>query len=215
MPLYRLDDALDQIATYAVDLGDTVIEASVEDLLQFTGDGGTEYVLRGHRCEFKGFSYVVAGHPELRFVVVVFQYDIGAGLVDKLDDTAIEALADNLEDNLVEEVNADRNKLAAERLLEHVERQELLDLQYRLVRLSAGSETAVELNSQIPGEMRYVFVTEQLFPYEQRFSIEQFASCRSRVGSLSEAAQTAVERAISVERDKGEPPTLSINTDRI
>lgn len=211
MPQYRLDNALDQIATYVTDIGDIVAEAHVDDLLRFTKGRDEQYRLRGHRCEFNGFTYYVAGHPELRFAVVAYQYDIHAGLAEELDDAAVEALTDGSEDD----PDKDREMAAVERLFERADRKELSDLWYRLGRLSAGSETAVDLTGQAPAETRHVFVSEQLFPYEQRFSVERFAACRSRLGSLSETVQAAVERAISTEQDDTGVPNLVIDMDRI
>lgn len=205
MPKYRLETALDRIATYAVDTGDAVTERHAGELVEFSTDRGEKHTLSGHRCSTDGSTYLVAGHPELRFVVVIYPYDIPAGLSNQLDDTTFEELTDGEVDE------TGRGTTAAKQLLTGVEQQRLADIQYQLRRLSAGSETTVEFID----ETLAVFVTEQLFPYEQRFSIEEFAACRSRVVSLGETVQAAIERAISVELDEAGDPSLVVETDRI
>ncbi|MEZ3143029.1 hypothetical protein [Halobaculum sp. MBLA0143] len=215
MPQYRLDDALDRIATYVTDVGDAVTETNVDELLGFTNDHGEEYMMRGHRCTAEEHIYLIAGHPELRFVVVAYQYDIRASLADELNDTAVEALIEDSENDFEDEPDANRQMAAVEQLFERAQRRELSDFHYRLARLSSGSETTVDFIGQSLTETRYIVITERLFPYEQRFSIEQFAACRSRVVSLGDTVQSAVGRAVSIERGEAEVPSLRIDTERI
>lgn len=207
MPQYRLDDALDQISTYVIDTGDAVKQSHAEGLLNFTTDFDESYALRGHRCTANEAVYLVAGHPELRFVVLAYPYYLHAGLADGLDDEVIEELTDEKEDTR----ETDRAVAAIKQLFADAE-PELSALRYQLKRLSTGSDATVEFINEEPSGRQGIFIVQQLFPYEQGFSIEQFATCRSRVVSLGETVQAAVERAVSVQREEAGTARLVVDT---
>lgn len=206
MPQYRLDDALDQISTYVVDIGDAVEQSHAAGVMEFVSDHGESYSLDGHRCAADGNTYFVAGHPELRFVTLIYPYNLRVGLADRVEDRVVEELTTRPGESQAVE--------ALGQLFADAE-TELSELRYRLRRLSSGSDAMVEFINQESVETRNVLVVQQLFPYEQSFSIEQFAACRSRVVSLGETVQAAIQRAVSVERDETGTPRLVVDTERI
>ena len=210
MPQYRLDDALDQISTYVIDTGDAVKQSHVGGLVNFVTDFDESYALRGHRCTADEAVYLVAGHPELRFVVLAYPYYLRAGLADGLNDEVIKELTDEKDDTR----ETDRAVAAIKQLFADAE-PELSALRYQLKRLSTGSDATVEFINEEPSETQGILIVQQLFPYEQRFSIEQFAACRSRVVSLGETVQAAIERAVSFQREETGTARLVVDTGRI
>lgn len=208
MPRYRLAEALDRIATYATDLRDTVVDSRVDGLMQYSDDGGESYRLDGHRFRADGSTYLVAGNPELRFVTLVYPYDIRTGFADDLRDGS-EGVTDETR------TQADETSEPVGDLFGEVSSEAWSELRYRLRKLSVGSDALVEFIEDDPARTRRVVVVRSLFPYEQTFSIERFAECRSQTVSLGEIVQTATERAITVERDDTGDPSLTIDTDRV
>ncbi|MFB6175649.1 MAG: hypothetical protein ABEI99_00620 [Halobaculum sp.] len=195
MPTYRLDEALTRIEHYVTDVGDTVEDADVDRILSFDHEDDETYWLRGHRCSMDDHSYLVVGNERLRFLGVLYTYDLRSAVRMHVDHELDEAT-----DELFSEIDPER----------------LDDLTYRLQKLSAGSDCLVDFLGDDTRPNRLV-VERQIFPYERAFGVSDFASAKDSVVRLGSLAKRGVERAITVDVDEQTPTetTVSVSPDRI
>jgi hypothetical protein len=194
----EFEAALETTAEYVRGIGDEISDKSVENVLSAT-ERGEEYSLTGHRCIGDDDSlYIVAGHPELRHLYVVFALSVKQNVGSQLDDELVAALIED-EDDLDE---TEKMTKAGEILLERLPQEETEALKtYTFMFLTSSPSTgAIHTNEE--GTFEYYSVENLIFPYEEEFGIKDFNDAVQSTVTNGRRGSRLLGRTIFVDRDE-------------
>lgn len=200
----EFDSTLDKVAEYVVEIGDEIVSRDVDDLFSMTFQD-EEYQYKGHRCSANGDIYLVAGHPDLRHMVVVYFFSVSRTAGNRLDQATVEELVDEdyeSEDNM--------RMAAGEHLLNDISRGDMeAFINYVFMFTSSGDhETFIHRNEN---DAFTAFHTSKLiFPYDEPFGISNFYDGVQAVMSSGERGSRMVSRAIYVNEDRDDPENTEI-----
>jgi len=198
------DETLGTLAEYIKDIGDELQEESEPNILDVT-IRGQEYSLTGHRCVQGDNRYIVAGHPDLRSVSIVYLLSVQANLAADLDLEIAEAIVD-------EEYEEEEEMLqdAAERLLNQVPRGQMEAFESYCYQFISGEahETSFITNE----EESFIFfaVSNEIFPYEDSFEISDFYKALKPVVSAGERGSRLIGRTVYLDIDEESPGSTEI-----
>lgn len=198
------DAALAELANYIVDIGDELQEESAPNILNITVQD-KEYSLTGHRCVRGDNRYIVAGHPELRSISIVYILSIQSNLAADLDPEIADVLVDN-------ELEEDEELLqnAAEKLLDEVPREVMRSFEsYCYQFISGGSHETSFITNEENSFILFV-VSNEIFPYEESFSISEFYDSLRSVISAGERGSRLVGRSVYLDIDEDSPEETSV-----
>lgn len=200
----KFDQTLETLAEYVEDVGDDIAERNVPNVLDAT-IGGTDYSLTGHRCTRGDSRYVVAGHPELRLVTVVYFLSIINNLAADLDNEVAESIVDEEyedEDELRRE--------AAEILLDRVPREEMDAFRSYCYLFISASTHETSFFSNEDGSLLLFGVGDDIFPYEESFGISDFYDAVRTTVSTGERGNRLVSRSVFIEVDEESPEETEV-----
>lgn len=161
--------ALDEIANYVRDIENKVIEENVEELVVYEDRNEEEYNFSGHRCAHDESVYIVAGHPDFRFMSVVYFASITEYIARGLSEEKATEI-------LEVEPNGDFDILgaAAHELLKNVDDGLMNALNSYLYTMASGSSHITEVKTLNDGTISYIALESKIFPYDSNFNISEF-----------------------------------------
>jgi len=198
------DDTLETLATYVEDVGDELHEAYVSDIATVT-IREQDYSLVGHHCGRADNRYIVAGHPDFRFVTIAFFLSVQNNLAADLEPDIAEAIVDEEYDDKQELLNN-----AAEKLLDQVPEKQMETFKSYCYQFISGStyETTFVTNEE---ESLTLFATSHdIFPYEDSFEISDFYRASQTVVSSGERGSRLIGRTVYLDIDESNPEGTSI-----
>jgi hypothetical protein len=202
----EFDEALDTIAEYVHGIGDEISEESVDALTAEIR--GEEYELTGHTCIGEEDSiYMIAGHPDLRFFYVVYALSVTGNVANQLDEEIVDELVESGDDI----DDAERRRMAASILLERLPRGDMDALKaYTFMFLSSGHNNTL-LHSDENGVFEYYTVENQIFPYEDGFSIREFQDAVQATVTGGRRGNHLLRRTLFIDKDENNPGESQIN----
>ncbi|RZV05077.1 hypothetical protein BDK88_4316 [Natrinema hispanicum] len=202
----EFDQALDTIAEYVHAIGDEISEENVGSLTVEVR--GEEYELTGHTCVGEEDSvYMIAGHPDLEFFYVVYALSVTGNVANQLDESIVDGLLEGQED-LDDTV---RKRRAAKMLLERLPRGDMDALKaYTFMFLSSGHNNTL-LHSDENGVFEYYTVENQIFPYEDDFSIREVQDAVQSTVTGGRRGNHLLRRTLFIDKDEDDPSESEIN----
>jgi hypothetical protein len=195
---------LDEVASYIEDLGDKVVERNVEDILTTEVDA-EEYSLTGHWCKQDGHQYIIAGHPELRFMSCLYAFSIERYVASLLTDEEAEVLG-----SIEEDYEEDTLESAGRYILKTLDQEEMRALSNYLYMFVSGgtSRTATHIDEQ--GVFVRYSVSTLFFPFEESFGIRTFHEGVRSSLTAGRRGHRLLNRTLFIESDEQNPEDLSL-----
>lgn len=198
------DKTLEKLAEYVEDIGDELHEKSDPNILDITVQG-QEYSLTGHRCVRGDNRYIVAGHPELRSVSIVYLLSVQNNLAIDLEPEIARAVVDKEfedEEELLQE--------AAEKLLDDVPRHQMRSFEsYCYQFISGGTHETSFITNNAESFIAFV-VSNDIFPYEDSFGIRDFYDALKPVVSAGERGSRLVGHTVYLDVDEDSPEDAQV-----
>lgn len=205
--------ALAELGEYVEAIGHRVVEERREGVL--TAESvGEERPLVGHRCESSGGStYVVAGHPDLRFFVVGYVLSIRHNLADEMDERVAGAVLESRD--LPESGGgdgADAPELrAVDVLLAEIPAEEVDAATSYFYLLLSTPAADVDLHFTDEGLFDFYYVHRQVHPYESDFGLQDFYEAVAAVETVGERGSRLVGRTVRLDSTADSPEEYSID----
>jgi hypothetical protein len=200
------DKTLEVLASYSEDLGDEVYEKSIPNVLEVTIQD-QEYSLTGNRCLREDNRYIIAGHPDLRFVSAVYLLSIKNNLASDLDLDTAEAIAG--EDNGDEK---ETRREAAEKLLDQIPRSDMNSFRSYCYQFISGASHETTFINNDSGSLLLFVVSRDIFPYEDSFGISDFSEAVRSVVSMGERGNRLVGRTLFLDVDEDRPEDSEVKS---
>lgn len=199
--------ALAELGEYVEAIGHGVVEERREGVL--TAESvGEERPLVGHRCESSdGSTYVVAGHPDLRFFVVGYVLSIRHNLADEMDERVAREV---LEARDVDEGDAPELR-AVDVLLAEIPAEEVDAATSYFYLLLSTPAADVDLHFTDEGLFDFYYVHRQVHPYESDFGLQDFYEAVAAVETVGERGSRLVGRTVRLDSTGDSPEEYSID----
>lgn len=195
-----LEETLDQLAKQVEDTGDEVLETHVPDLIEVTVRNNEDYSMHGHRCRTGQNHYYIAGHPDLRFVAVVYFLSIRDNIAQDLEHEIAEGIVEQeYEDDI------DLHLKAADALLEKVPRSDMDTFESYSYQFIAGGPYETTLEKDESGNVVLMAVGREIFPYEPSYGISDLYESVQTVVSVGERGMRLIGRTIYLDVDHESP----------
>lgn len=199
--------ALAELGEYVEAIGHGVVEERREGVLTAESVGG-ERALVGHRCESSGGStYVVAGHPDLRFFVVGYVLSIRHNLADEMDERVAREV---LEAKDVEVVDSPELP-AIDTLLAEIPTEEVDAATSYFYLLLSTPAANVDFHFTDEGLFDFYYVHRQVHPYESDFGLQDFYEAVAAVETVGERGSRLVGRTVRFDSTADSPEEYSID----
>lgn len=203
-----LHATLDLIENYVTDMGHTVDQDFVDELFAVEVENESVW-LTGHRCHKEDQVYVVGGHPDLRFMPVVYFFsltnDIGQFLNDEVVDNLITESDLDVDEDLPPEEEA------ATYLLSKLDRSEMDSLQNYLQTMITGTTHETQLYTTSSGILEGFNIGKRIFPYERDFGISEFNDAVRTVTEGGARGDRLLRRTININQLEEEPGEVDIS----
>lgn len=206
----EFEDKLDQLADYAESINDEVVESDVENIIsqEYREE---EYELTGHHCLHGDSTYVVAGHPDQPYFVIMYFLSVVQNLARSLPQEVVDGII--IDSESPAEGEMDRSMQAAYKLLEEIPpaEKQMYNLQTFLV--ISSSIVATSLITQEEHNLESVELGKKIFPYENRFRLSDYNDAVQAVVGAGTRTGTWISRTMNIDFDEDDPEdtTLSLN----
>jgi len=198
------NQTLETLAKYVEDIGDELHEESEPNVLNITVQE-KEYSLTGHRCVRGDNRYIVAGHPELRYISIVYLLSIQANLAEDLDPEIARAVVDKEpkdEEELLQE--------AAKQLLDDIPRQQMRTFESYCYQFISGDSHETSFIRNDSESFIFFAVSNDIFPYEESFEISDFYDAVKPVSAAGERGSRLIGRTVFFDVDEDSPEDTRI-----
>lgn len=201
----EFEDTLDQIARFVEETGDEIEQESIDDL--FTMEiRGEDYSFRGHRCTDGELIYLIAGHPDHRFMSILYFLSVTMNTANLLDAEIAQAV--------VGESSGDERELreeAAEKLLNQIPRSDMEALKSYVYMFVSGGTHETNIYSNEQGSIEGFHTAKMIFPYEDSFNIREFYDSVTSVTGTGERGNRLLSRSIFIDKDDEVPSETELN----
>lgn len=198
----NFEEQLAVLSRYSRDVGDIVEEEDIPRLLSGVF-GEEEFTLTGHRCRRGDQIYGIAGHPELRFISIIYVLNINTNIGLSLDEEEAKQLVEDY---------ADKDELwlkAGEVILDNIDRSAMEAFKNYLFMFGSTVGSEVQLNTNDKGSVVGFVASRKIFPYEDNFGIDKFDDAVVSVINAGSRVNRLAARTILVEFDEENPEESS------
>lgn len=202
---------IDELATFARDVGSTVIVESEDPIIEYEDESSETYDFAGHVFEEDDHRYVVAGHPDFKFLGIVSFVHIHNHISSNLDDEYLDAVAEMIQDEAGEDGVGHGE--AAAFLLRKMPDDDQDALESYIYHMISGPEhkTDIEyIDDDNSSGLRTITTEGRIYPYENDFSIRHFHESKQSVLSASTSASRLVARSFSVNGSSDNPSEIQL-----